>query len=93
MEDREIFYKKLKVKLDETTKFPSDYLFKFIVSNESNKQEELQDIFKNSGALINKKKSKKGKYISFSIVINIVNSNEVIFYYKQAEKIEGIISL
>ena len=74
-------------------KIHHDYLFKFIVSNESNKQEELQDIFKNSGALINKKKSKKGKYISFSIVINIVNSNEVIFYYKQAEKIEGIISL
>ena len=32
MEDRDNFYEKLKVQLDDTTTFPSDYLYKFIVA-------------------------------------------------------------
>lgn len=93
MKDRKSFYKKLKEQLDETTEFPSDYLYKFIVSSEGNKVQEVQDIFNNRGAVINTKKSRTGKYISVSIVINLASSEEVISYYKEAEKIEGIISL
>lgn len=93
MKDRAIFYQKLKVQLDETTKFPSDYLFKFIVSAEGNKAEQLQEIFENKDAALTKKKSKTGKYISISIVIKLANSNAVISYYQKAEQIEGIISL
>ncbi|MEQ6122929.1 DUF493 family protein [Pseudotenacibaculum sp. MALMAid0570] len=93
MKDREGFYKKLKLQLDETTKFPADYLYKFIVSSEGNKVEEVQAIFDNKGAVINTKKSKTGKYISISIVIKLSSSDEVISYYKEAEKVEGIISL
>jgi len=93
MQDRESFYKKLKIQLDDTTKFPSDYLYKFIVSAEGNKAEEVQSIFDNKGAVINTKKSKTGKYISISIVMKLASSDEVIAYYRQAEKVEGIISL
>lgn len=93
MKDRKSFYKKLKEQLDETTEFPSDYLYKFIVSSEGNKVQEVQDLFNNRGAVINTKKSRTGKYISVSIVINLASSEEVISYYKEAEKIEGIISL
>ncbi len=93
MQDRDSFYKKLKTQLEETTNFPSDYLYKFIVSSEGNKVDQVQDLFNNKGAVINTKKSKTGKYISVSIVINLASSEEVISYYKQAEKIEGIISL
>jgi len=93
MKDRESFYQKLKTQLDETTKFPTDYLYKFIVSAEGDRVEQVQKIFDNKGAVINTKKSKTGKYISVSIVIKLKSSDEVIQYYKEAEKIEGIISL
>ncbi|MDA9992642.1 DUF493 family protein [Flavobacteriaceae bacterium] len=93
MKDRDNFYKKLKNQLDDTTSFPSDYLYKFIVSTEGNKVALVKDIFKDKGATITTKKSKTEKYNSISVVIHIENSNQVISYYKQAEKIEGIISL
>tara|TARA_R110000787_G_scaffold105825_6_gene213382 strand:- start:1661 stop:1942 length:282 start_codon:yes stop_codon:yes gene_type:complete len=93
MEDRENFYQKLKIQLDDTTQFPADYLYKFIVSAEGDRVAQVQGLFDNKGAVITTKKSKTGKYISVSIVIKIENSDTVILYYKQAEKIEGIISL
>lgn len=93
MKDRESFYRKLKSQLDETTKFPSDYLYKFIVASDGGRVNEVQSLFDNNGAVINTKKSKTGKYTSVSIVINLNSSDEVISYYKRAEKIEGIISL
>ena len=93
MKDKENFYQKLKLQLDDTTKFPSDYLYKFIVSASDNRVNQVRQIFENSAQSISIKKSKTGKYNSISIVINLENSNEVISYYKQAEKIEGIISL
>lgn len=93
MKDTESFYKKLKTQLDETTQFPTDYLYKFIVLVEGNQFDQIQKIFDHKKAVITTKKSKKGKYISVSIVIKLANSNEVISYYKKAEKIKGIISL
>ena len=93
MSKREEFYKKLKTQLDDTTKFPADYLYKFIVPAEGDKVEAVQKIFDNGGAIINTKKSKTGKYISVSIRLKVASSDEVISYYKEAETIEGIISL
>lgn len=93
MQDREAFYTKLKIQLDETTKFPADYLYKFIVPTDENQVQEVQSLFNKGGAIINTKKSKTGKYISVSIRLKITSSNEVIEYYKKAEKIKGIISL
>lgn len=93
MKDKESFYKKLKTQLDDTTTFPADYLYKFIVSADGNKVEEVQSIFDNTGAVITTKKSKTGKYISISIVIKLASSDDIISYYKKAEKVEGIISL
>jgi putative lipoic acid-binding regulatory protein len=93
MSDKKEFYTKLKTQLDDTTKFPADYLYKFIVPTEANQVAEVETIFNNSGAVINKKKSKTGKYVSVSIVLKIESSDKVISYYKRAEKIKGIISL
>ena len=93
MEDKEAFYAKLKDQLDDTTKFPADYMYKFIVPTTENQVNEVQDLFSNNGAVINTKKSKTGKYISISIVLKVASSNEVISYYKKVEKVKGIISL
>lgn len=93
MSDREAFYKKLKSQLDDTTKFPSDYMYKFIVPSAGEQVKEVQNLFDKGGAVINTKKSKTGKYVSVSIILKVKSSDEVISYYKQAENIKGIISL
>ncbi|MFY0604667.1 MAG: DUF493 family protein [Flavobacteriaceae bacterium] len=94
MKDKgEEFYKKLKAQLEDTTVFPADYMYKFIVPTDGNQVEQVKEMFDKGGAVINTKKSKTGKYISVSVVINLSSSNEVISYYKKAEKIKGIISL
>jgi len=93
MSDNKNFYTKLKVQLDDTTSFPSDYMYKFIVPTDSSQVQEVETIFDNYGAVITKKKSKTGKYISVSIVLSVENSDLVISFYKKAEKIKGIISL
>lgn len=93
MSSKNDFYSKLKVQLEDTTQFPSDYLYKFIVPTEENQEEEVQEIFNNTGAVIKTKKSKTGKYVSLSVVLKIENASKVIEYYKKVEKIKGIISL
>lgn len=93
MQDRTTFYSNLKSQLDDTTQFPADYLYKFIVPTDENQSEEVKNLFDKAGAIIDTKKSKTGKYISVSIRLKVASSDEVINYYKEAEKIKGIISL
>ena len=93
MSNKEEFYTKLKSQLEDTTSFPADYMYKFIVPSIENQVYEVQDLFNNKGAVINTKKSKTGKYISVSIVLKIKDAEEVILFYKKAENIKGIISL
>ncbi|MEN8777430.1 MAG: DUF493 family protein [Polaribacter sp.] len=93
MSNKDEFYTKLKVQLEDTTKFPADYLYKFIVPTTENQVAEVEGIFDKTGAVIKTKKSKTGKYVSVSIMLKLKNSDEVISYYKKAEKIKGIISL
>ncbi|MBE7633850.1 DUF493 family protein [Tenacibaculum finnmarkense] len=93
MSDREAFYIKLKGQLEDTTTFPTKYLFKFIVPTDENQAEEVKEVFSNGGAVIKTKQSKTGKYNSLSIFLNVKNAQEVIAYYKRADVIKGIISL
>ena len=93
MSDKDDFYSKLKIQLDDTTGFPADYLYKFIVPASDNQVAEVESIFNNTGAVINTKNSKTGKYVSVSIILKLNSSDEIIAYYRKVEKIKGIISL
>ena len=93
MSNKADFYEKLKIQLADTTDFPADYLYKFIVPTTENQVAEVERIFSNLGAVITTKKSKTGKYVSVSILIKLKNASEVINYYKKAGVIKGIISL
>lgn len=93
MENREEFYKKLKINLNETTTFPSKYLYKFIVPSDVIKIKMIEDLFNSGGAVINTKASKTGKFTSVSIHVVMKSADAVIEKYLEAEKIEGIISL
>lgn len=87
------FYKRLKEQLASNNKWPSDYLYKFIVPTDVEKIKQIQDVFDNTGAVIESKKSKNGKYTSLSIMVNLENPDEVIQKYKQVGEVEGVISL
>lgn len=93
MSKKEDFYLKLKDSLEATTKFPSEYLYKFIVPANGTQVVEIEELFKERLAKITSKESKTGKYVSVSIKVTLSSSEEVISYYRKAEKIEGIISL
>jgi len=87
------FYKKLKLSLEETTTFPTDYMYKFIIPTSDDKFSTIENIFNNLGAVINSKPSKNGKYTSLTILVKMKTPDDIIAKYKEASKVEGIISL
>ena len=89
----EEFYKRLKEELLRNDSWPTDYLYKFIVPTDADKISTIQGIFDNTGAVIESKKSSKGKYTSISVTVNLKNPDEVIKNYKEVAKVEGVISL
>lgn len=90
----EAFYKKLKSQLQDTALWPSEYLYKFIITTDTSKIKKLSNLFNNQGAVITTKESKNGKYTSVSINVKMKNPDTVISKYKEvAEKIEDVISL
>ncbi len=92
-EKSEEFYKRLGEQLAKNNSWPSDYLYKFIVPTEMEKINHIHQIFDNTGAVIESKQSKKGKYTSISITVHLKNPDEVIQKYKEVGKIKGVISL
>jgi len=93
MKNQSEFYKKLKSNLEETTKFPSKYMFKFIIPSDEAKSEQIKVIFNYMGAVINTKPSKTGKYKSLTVLVTMQNADEIIKKYKEVSKVEGVISL
>ncbi|ATA72165.1 MULTISPECIES: DUF493 family protein [Capnocytophaga] len=92
-QEQKEFYERLKKELEETSQWPSTYLYKFIIPNDTEKKHTLEAIFEGKKADIKTRTSSNGKYTSVSISILLQNPDEVIAYYKEAGKIEGILSL
>ena len=91
--DPDAFYNKLKSQLIETSEWPTEYLYKFIVSSDIHKIAEIEAVFNNMGAVINTKESRNGKYTSVSVNVSMKTPDDVIEKYKEVGKIEGVISL
>jgi putative lipoic acid-binding regulatory protein len=88
------FYKKLRAQLYETSSWPSEYLYKFIVPTNDAKIKVIEDLFDNLGAVIHTTASKNGKYTSVSINVQMEDPDAVISKYKMvAQQVEGVISL
>lgn len=84
--------KGLKEKLEAVHKWPSIFLFKFIVPSDEKKINQIKELFDES-AEIEVKKSSKGNYTSLSIKEMIMKSEDVFDRYSGASKIEGVIAL
>ena len=92
-DDSDEFYARLKQQLLENTKWPSDYLYKFIIPTDAEKRAKINKIFDNTGAVIESKQSKNGKYTSISVNVRMKNPDAVIEKYKAVSTVEGVISL
>ena len=90
----EEFYNKLEEQLKDTSLWPAEYLYKFIVPTDEEKINQIADLFDNLGAVIQTNESKNGKYTSVSINVKMKNPKTVILKYKEVtSKVEGVISL
>ena len=78
-----------KEKLDNTHMFPGTYIFKFIVKPLH--QQRVEQLVPDGN--IKLKPSSGNKYISVTIDATMNSSEEIIEVYREAKKIEGIISL
>ncbi len=87
------FYERLKVELDNSSTWPSVYLFKFIVPSENDNVFQVEEAFNRMGAVIKTTKSKTGKFTSISIDVTMNNAQEIINKYIEVSNIKGIISL
>jgi len=89
----EEFYIRLKEELKNTSAWPSNYLYKFIVPTDAKKIEEVENAFDNMGAVIQTQQSKNAKYTSVSINVTMDSPEAVVSKYIEVSGIEGIISL
>ncbi len=87
------FYDKLKLSLEETTTFPTNYMFKFIIPTDKDKFEQIDNMFNKLGAVIRSKTSKNKKFTSLTILVDMNSSSEIIEKYKEVGTVEGVISL
>ena len=81
-------YDGLKEKLDNIN-WPAIYLFKFIGPEE--KINQIKPLFELGES--HTKLSRKGNYVSLTVKMMILNSNQVIDIYLEVNKIKGIIAL
>lgn len=93
MDKKEEFYDNLRGKLEETTTFPTKYMFKFIVPSKNDKAEAIKNMFNHLGAVITTKSSKNGKYTSLTILVMMKNVAEIIHKYEEVDTVKGVISL
>lgn len=89
----EEFYQRLKQELTDSTVWPAEYLFKFIVPSLQEKVTAIENAFDRMGAVIKTSQSKTGKYTSVSINVRMKSAQSVIDKYVELSAIEGIISL
>lgn len=89
----EAFYDRLRQELLNTSEWPSTYLYKFIVPSDPEKLTQIKDLFDNTGAVIESRESRNGKYTSLSITVHLEDPDQVIEKYKEVGKVAGVISL
>ncbi len=87
------FYERLKVELDNSNTWPTEYLFKFIVPSIDDNVLLVENAFNCMGAVIKTTKSKTGKFTSISVDVTIKDSQEIIEKYQELATIKGIVSL
>lgn len=82
-------FKAFKEKLDNEHKWPTTYMYKFVVP--SAKVSELKTILPTES--FQSRPSKNGKYVSCTMKKRMNSSDEVVEIYMKVKSIEGLIAL
>lgn len=93
MQNKDEFYNNLITKLNEFQKWPSVYMFKFIVPGDLKKVAEVEALFNTHTSKVSTRQSSTGKFISVTAKEVMTSSEAVVAKYREAEHIEGLISL
>ena len=92
--EQEEFYKKLKNLLNDTSSWPSEYVYKLIYKSDPDNIKKLKKIFNEPDTVFSLKTSKNDKYTSVSVKIIAKNPDFIIDKYKiVADQIENVILL
>ncbi len=86
-------YRKLKAALDETTNWPSVYMFKFIIPANNRTLAQVENLFNSRESEITVRESRKGNFLSVTVKEMMMSPEKVIERYRMAEGIEGLMSL
>lgn len=87
------FYSNFREKLIETHTFPTDYMFKFILSSDQSNIAKVHSVFEKANASFSSKDSKTGKYLSITVKVAVNDADDVIIYYRQIAEIKGVVML
>lgn len=82
----------LRAELNKVHKWPSMYMFKFIVPSHEERVTAVKMLFGES-AHFEMKWSANGRYTSITVQAMMMHADEIFEKYTEAAKIEGIISL
>lgn len=91
--DNKDFYQTFKERLEDVETFPKDYTYKFILPKDVDHFNQIQSVFDDTDAKFDFKDSKTGKYTSITVNVNVKDADEVISFYKEVSKIQGVIML
>jgi hypothetical protein len=83
---------RLRKQLDDTHTWPCSFRFKFIVPNEGDGETQLKLIFSKDAAF-QKRPSRNGKYVAWTIEDRVGSAEDVFRFYEAASTIPGVISL
>lgn len=89
----EQFWENLRAKLEENSKWPELYMFKFIVPADNQKIAQVENLFNSELAQIDLRHSRGGKYVSITAKEVMTSPEKVIERYKAASVIEGLMAL
>ena len=82
----------LREKLESFHKWPSLFMFKFIIPNEGEKLMQVKSVFSEK-VEFSMKDSSSGKYVSLTVKEMIMDAEAVFDRYERVGKIGGVISL
>lgn len=83
---------RMRAQLNESHKWPCEFMFKFIVPKGNENEAALRAIFGLTSKM-KMRESSTGKYKSFTILDSVKNADAVFDRYEAAAKIPGIIAL
>lgn len=92
MENEHERLESLRSKLNEIHTWPSVYMFKFVLENDSEKMQALRAVFDES-AEFSVRESTKGKYVSLTVRMMVLDADVIFDHYRRASEIGGILAL